>query len=1044
MKLKDFQKATVKHVIEKLNENNRFLVADEVGLGKTIVARGVIEELYEQHKSKKKAFHVIYICSNQVLAQQNIRKLNINGSDLHDAYSRLFLMVKKKESNGQSDFIISTLTPNTSFRMKKSKGTAEERAILYKILRGNVYKSDDKKVFEPIKKLLQGDCEDSWSNWWTNGYIKKTELKNGVEQKIIEEFKQRDLLTDIKQYFNGDSSERAVDLIMKMRSAVTSVVIDHYLDADLFILDEFQRFNDLIKFNEDDEEQSEIKETAEKIFKGGKKILLLSATPFKQYTTQWEIENDEDHFTAFNEVLSFLVNNSDDNYLDKISEKRKQYFSSIQGIKWDNPDSIHDGMLKESRNSLASLYMEGISRTERAIVEEIPLVSDKSIKKLYPKSEGLKIIVSSLKFLNENITHKRYNHQLVEFSKSTPFPFSFLSGYKLYDEISQSTLIKNKQYLNNCVSYHNWNNYKLNPAEYSSKIGSLIQSHTENHGELLLWIPPSMSYYDSPEPFKQTKGFSKTLIFSQWTMVPRAISSLISYEMEKRISIESDEKPSYFIKTNERRKPTPILVFRSDENSDVSSNSILLYPSSFIAENLDFSKGENQTIEEVIAKQNEKIKKALKFKGTSQATSDKYWNWLSMFLLDIKNGHSQEVDTWLNFYQNIGNDADTADDENKRENKGLKNFVKIIRDRIDSIDKESLYNMPENIHEVLSYISIASPAICSYRSLLKTYPKIGKKDLLWYASTMAAGFRTLFNKPESIQIIQKVIPGNDPYWFKCLQYSAMNNIQSMIDEYIYLLWENLSDLKKVVEIFESTITTRNSSLEMDFAYEGKEIRHENVRCHYAAPYGTQRVNTETGEKRMIGIREVFNSPFRPFVLTTTSIGQEGLDFHWYCRNIYHWNLPHNPIDLEQREGRINRYKSHVIRLNRAKGFMPDYSTDNSLNIWSKVFEDHESMEEANNKSYCDLVPYWHLNCENEESYKIERTVPIYAFSRDEEKYHIILKVLSLYRMTFGQPNQEQIMNSFLKDTEGIDYKDIKKIARNICINLAPVLRSKNA
>ncbi|MDM5326796.1 hypothetical protein [Neobacillus sp. CF12] len=41
------------------------------------------------------------------------------------------------------------------------------------------------------------------------------------------------------------------------------------------------------------------------------------------------------------------------------------------------------------------------------------------------------------------------------------------------------------------------------------------------------------------------------------------------------------------------------------------------------------------------------------------------------------------------------------------------------------------------------------------------------------------------------------------------------------------------------------------------------------------------------------------------------MGQEGLDFHYYCRKIVHWNLPSNPIDLEQREGRITQYKSFL-------------------------------------------------------------------------------------------------------------------------------------
>jgi hypothetical protein len=42
--------------------------------------------------------------------------------------------------------------------------------------------------------------------------------------------------------------------------------------------------------------------------------------------------------------------------------------------------------------------------------------------------------------------------------------------------------------------------------------------------------------------------------------------------------------------------------------------------------------------------------------------------------------------------------------------------------------------------------------------------------------------------------------------------------------------------------------------------------------------------------RLGGVRDAFNSPFRPFVLATTSIGQEGLDFHPYCYRVYDWNL----------------------------------------------------------------------------------------------------------------------------------------------------------
>lgn len=80
--LKDFQRATVEYVFNKLyNERHRkHLVADEVGLGKTIVAKGIIIKAMERHMksaNKNKPFKVVYICSNLALTGQNLTKLNI-------------------------------------------------------------------------------------------------------------------------------------------------------------------------------------------------------------------------------------------------------------------------------------------------------------------------------------------------------------------------------------------------------------------------------------------------------------------------------------------------------------------------------------------------------------------------------------------------------------------------------------------------------------------------------------------------------------------------------------------------------------------------------------------------------------------------------------------------------------------------------------------------------------------------------------------------------------------------------------------------------
>ncbi|RBN37330.1 hypothetical protein DMN50_31010, partial [Priestia megaterium] len=173
----------------------------------------------------------------------------------------------------------------------------------------------------------------------------------------------------------------------------------------------------------------------------------------------------------------------------------------------------------------------------------------------------------------------------------------------------------------------------------------------------------------------------------------------------------------------------------------------------------------------------------------------------------------------------------------------------------------------------------------------------------------------------------------------------------------------------------------------------------------------------------------FNSPFRPFVLATTSIGQEGLDFHYYCRKIVHWNLPSNPIDLEQREGRINRYKCLAIRQNVARkyGDIPFKS-----NVWREMFEaaSHHEKNEGN----CDLVPFWCLP-DNQEV-KIERVVPLYPMSRDGAKYERLIKVLSLYRLSLGQARQEELLEYlFEKDIEEEKLKEL-------FINLSPFYKEE--
>lgn len=178
-------------------------------------------------------------------------------------------------------------------------------------------------------------------------------------------------------------------------------------------------------------------------------------------------------------------------------------------------------------------------------------------------------------------------------------------------------------------------------------------------------------------------------------------------------------------------------------------------------------------------------------------------------------------------------------------------------------------------------------------------------------------------------------------------------------------------------------------------------------------FGVKANSSEGSELRAVSVREAFNSPFRPFVLVTTSIGQEGLDFHWYCRRIVHWNLPDNPIDFEQREGRINRFRGKVIRQRIADR----YKESEALRVacekerimrsgddgrpsgpWESLFALAADEERGGDKATvrCDILPNWIYDSEGA---GIERDVPLYSFSEDIDRYMNIRKVLACYRLT---------------------------------------------
>lgn len=276
--------------------------------------------------------------------------------------------------------------------------------------------------------------------------------------------------------------------------------------------------------------------------------------------------------------------------------------------------------------------------------------------------------------------------------------------------------------------------------------------------------------------------------------------------------------------------------------------------------------------------------------------------------------------------------------------------------------------------------------------------------------------------PESTREV--VIEDSDEaYYWNVASYCVEGNLQAVLDEYAFTLGGG-SDLELLRQMKSGFVDTASIQIETRESFLGHREK-SRLRTHFAVGYFNAQVNEKTMQ-RTENIRSAFNSPFRPFVLATTSIGQEGLDFHNYCRKIMHWNLPSNPIDLEQREGRINRYLCHAIRQNLADSEFGAFPFEKS--VWK------ETMDRATvalKQNHSDLIPYWCLPDDFPFKYKIERIVPMYPYSQDRCRYDHLMDVLSVYRLTLGQPRQEELFETIHKENWNMD--ELKKLY----INLSP-------
>ncbi|MYJ75099.1 MAG: DEAD/DEAH box helicase, partial [Gammaproteobacteria bacterium] len=1037
--LKPFQLATVEYAFERLYRANdssrRFLVADEVGLGKTLVARGVIAKAINhlwEGDAQVERIDVVYICTNAQIAGQNVRRLQL-GSGAFVQAARLGLLPREIHRLKGNRVNYLALTPGTSFDLRSSMGTREERVVLYHLLQ-HVWPDPTKAPMN----LLQGYVRNTPYFRWE---LRDFKRRHRLDDKLADAFKGRlEEVVGIRERYDDlcrrfrqarptipwDDRAPQIEFVGQLRSILAEVCVSA-LEPDLVILDEFQRFKGLLNG------EGPAAELARRLFTysdatSDVRLLLLSATPYRMYTLHHESAED-DHYRDFLRTVEFLE--GEPSATGDIRALLDAYRQAMYRL-----ESGTERLL-QIKQRIETRLRRIMSRTERLGSSDGE--SDGMLRQV--PATGVELTPEDVEdFLAlEKIGREVEQPQILEYWKSAPYVLSFMDDYRLKTEVADRLPASSEDDLAQILaesrrvslSWENVQEYaRLDSA--NARLRSLLEWMERSEAWRFLWLPPSLPYYAESDTWSRARRekLTKRLIFSTWQVVPKAIATLVSYDVERRVFPRFDDSIKNTPEERRRRRPLLRLAYSNERLTGMPVLGIL-YPSPCLAGVGDPALAPDGpvSLDGAVATAKAELESALdRFTKPylDRPREDESWYWAAPILLDLER-HEESTRDWFNRpdLASKWTGAEEDDDEGSRWADHVQEAKKLVEAGVDGALSSALPfgRPPEDLAEALAMRSVAGPATSALRALTRasrpgTTAATAARDA---AARIAWSFRKLFNLPEATALIrgERSADEHTPYWRQVLDYCAAGNLQAVMDEYVHTL-RDLEGLFAVgdEDAWDSLAVAVSTALSLRTgAPRVDEIRstdgavgieRHQMRNHFAMRFGAQessdgRVAAHEGQ-----VRQAFNSPFWPFVLASTSVGQEGLDFHAYCHAIMHWNLPSNPVDLEQREGRVHRYKGHAVRKNVAAKHGATVLRECPKDPWRSLFE--AAAEDSSGRG--GMVPYWLFPLED--GAHIERHVPALPLSRDASQLEALKRSLAVYRMVFGQPRQDDLM-AFLLD-----------------------------
>ena len=865
MDLAAFQKCTVEVASEALAGPGarRFLVADEVGLGKTVIARAVAQRL----RAGRKRLNVMYLCPSLEIAGQNRPKFvsltGIEAEEYEPGGDRLALVpgYLPQEGNG---FRVFTFTPETSlpgWKPGPRTGRKAERELIRAALDRfptllSVVKRLDRERSGGGRRLLEGRGD---LDGFTAAGIERAmrdifDCQSGSVEKAVLGWLDRE---DVD----------VVEFVGRFRSVLALAALhSERVKPDLVILDEFHRYADLIIPRTEPsnvplkQERARVHRLLVDALIGGEDrpaVLLLSATPYRLRRLDGDEIHQVDHYRSLIDLAGFLAD--DEGYRAAVEDAMRDYHDALGTTGTKN--GIRQLVLSAKRR-LEGLLRPLMARTERALVHKEDLF-ERSNPQVSVEAKDLVVFRHFAEMAGSELAG-----WAPAMWTSIPYPAQTMHGYKVWKTLKTS---------------------KPAPIEAGSGRGGFAHPQLRHLAGMvgdpahlsLPWQPPTAAWWRLEGPWSDRRPLpGKTLLFSRWRGAPTAISALLSINLSGGLRKPKEKAPASLLRPGGSETGALVGLFMPWPNLPLAIEPLKLPGASLTSVRRDARRQLEAYLRDrgIRLDGQEKRPTWIVAAGVERAISGTTFKRVSSLAAKVSRRAKAKNWTMLPKIARVSPDEVAALTEHLLSSPGSILARCLARHKVPQElprDRQRVFAFAwESLRPYLGHRAFAD--LIQAASKRKRYPDALAEAML------KGGFEAVLDEQ------------------MCL-LSRLGDAEGM--EIIHQLSASLLDRPGLVQ-FRRGRTKHRVPVQAVTPFAGGE---------------QSRGGKKKGKRfRSDTLRRAFNSPFWPHMLCTTSIGQEGLDFHLWCSRIVHWDLPGDPVDFEQREGRIARYGSLAVRRSLAR------------------------------------------------------------------------------------------------------------------------------